>query len=84
MLWVARASAVWAKRATLEVVQAELYDVTMHHTMRHTGTRLSLSVAIIEMCVWKMCRRVPHTLDGKSYHSVGQAGCLRVCTSSIV
>ena len=84
MLWIARASMVWAKRAALEVVHAELYDVIMCHSGCHTGTGLSQKVIIIEICVWWTCIQVLHSLDGKGKHGVGQGGSLRCCTSGIV
>ena len=84
MLWIARASMVWAKRAALEVVKAELYDVIMCHSGCHTGTRLPPKVTIIEICVWRTCWQVLHALGGNSKHGVGQGGRLRGCKSGIV
>ena len=72
MLWIARASMVWAKRAALEVVQAELYDVIMCHSGCHTGTGLSQKVTIIEIDVWRACLQVLHALNGTKRSSGSQ------------
>ena len=72
MLWIARASMVWAKRAALEVVQAELYDVIMCHSGCHTGTILSRQKKIIEICVLRMYQQILHALNETKRSSVSQ------------
>ena len=64
MLWIARASTTWAKRAALEVVQRELYDVIMCHSGYHTGPVLSQKVTIIKIHILRVCLQVLRALNG--------------------
>ena len=84
MLWLTRVNTALAEKAASDVVQAELYNIIMHHSGCHTSTRLSQKVTIIEICIWRTCQEVLHALDSKSKHGVGQEGRLRGCTSGIV